>query len=126
MLTRDQILLAIHDLQRANPAGVARTGELAARLRVTRPSVTSRVQALAAAGLVRYTPRQGATLTPGGEQQAAAAQRRLRLIEWFLGEVLALPGEVIAGEAELVARWASDRVMDGLSRYVDAARSARV
>ena len=122
VFTRDQMLRAIHELQSGDPTGIARTSDLAARLGVADPSITGRVQALAAEGLARYVPRRGTTLTPLGERQAISATRRLRLIERFLGEVLAMPDDVAAGEAERLARWASDRVMDGFSRCVEAGR----
>jgi DtxR family Mn-dependent transcriptional regulator len=121
MLTRDQVLRAIHDLQVRTPAGVARTSDLAAQLGVTGPSVTARVQELAAAGLVRYVPRKGAALTAEGEHRAVEAAARLRLIERFLAGILRLPADAIAGESELFARYASDRVMDGIARFLASA-----
>ena len=84
MLTRDQVLRAVHHCQQHTPDGTARTSDLAHRLGVKGPSVTARVQELATARLVRYSPRRGATLTEEGERQAREAFGKLRQIERFL------------------------------------------
>ena len=91
----------------SHPAGVARTSDLAGRLGVMGPSVTARVQELAAAGLVRYVPRKGACHRRG-RGRAVEAAARLRLIE-FSGEVLRLPAADLTREAELIARFITDR-----------------
>lgn len=119
IFTRDQVLRAIHDLQRQSSAGIARTSSLAQRLGVKGSSVTARVQELARAELVHYVPRQGASLSEEGEQLAVAAIAKIRLLERFLTEVLKLPGEWVAEESEHMARYISERVLRSIQRFCD-------
>ena len=124
MLTHFQILRAVYHLQENTPSRTARTSDLAAQLKVTGPSATARVQELAAAGLLQYVPRQGAALTDEGKRLALLALQRFRMIERFLKEVLVLPADSILPEAEQFDRFASERVMDGIGRFLAQARSS--
>lgn len=123
ILTRDQVLRAVHDCQLRAPDGAAHTSELAARLFVKKPSVTARVQELAAAGLVRYAPRQGAMLTEEGERKACESLRKLKQIEEFLEAVLGLHRDVCEIEAEHLLRHVSDVVMDAIAQQVRSIRT---
>lgn len=123
VLTRDQVLRAVLHCQRDSPDGTARTSCLAARLGVTGPSVTARVQELAAAELVRYAPRQGATLTEEGERQAQESLRKLRQLEQFLRVVLGLPSDVCAVEAEDLLRHISEMVIEAVARHISSLSS---
>ena len=118
MLTRDQVLRAVYHCQHHSTDGTARTSDLAQRLRVTGPSVTARVQELAAAGVVHYAPRQGATLTEEGERRARQSLEKLRQIERFLGIVLGLSPEVSEVEAEHLLRHIRPIVMDAIDKHV--------
>lgn len=119
MPSRDQYLGAIHRLEQRAGGRVVRMSELVARLGARAPTATARVQKMAAAGPVGYGPGRGVTLTDEGRRQAAA-DRRLRLIERLLGEVLRLPGDVIGHEAESVAGYTSERVVESIDRYFAA------
>lgn len=118
MLTHFQILRAVYHLQANSPNQTVRTSDLATQLNVTGPSATARIQELAAAGLLKYAPRQGATLTDEGNRLALMAANRLRMIERFLKEVLVLSVDSIVAEAELFDRFASERVMEGIARFL--------
>jgi Mn-dependent DtxR family transcriptional regulator len=118
VLTQDQVLCAVFYSQRQSPDGTAHTSDIATRLGVKEPSATARVQELATAGLVRYVPRQGATLTEEGTRQAQEVIRKLKQIERFLGSVLALPSDVCALEADRLLRHISEPVMDAIIKHV--------
>lgn len=66
---------------------VARTGEIALHLHVAPPSVTDMVQKLEKAGLVRYEPYKGASLTDTGRSVARRILSRHRIMQAFLQEV---------------------------------------
>ncbi len=55
---------------------VARSRDIATRLRVGRSSVTGALQALSEKGLVNYEPYEAITLTRGGRAAAARRARR--------------------------------------------------
>jgi len=116
--TKDQVLRAIHQLQRRSSTKLARTSDLATLLRIKEPSVTARLQELAMNGLVRYQPRRGATLTTEGERIAAHCTARIQNIERFLSAVFRLPAGSATEDAERVARFVSDRVMNGIVQYL--------
>jgi DtxR family transcriptional regulator, Mn-dependent transcriptional regulator len=81
-----EIILALeHD------AGTARVRDIAARVGVSKPSVTGALRVLKAKGLVQYEPYAPATLTPAGRRVAGEVARRHRVLKEFLTEVLALP-----------------------------------
>jgi DtxR family Mn-dependent transcriptional regulator len=87
-LTVENYLKAI--LQLAISTGVAQvaTGQLATALEVAPGSVTSMLKTLAEAGLIDYTPYEGARLTESGRTLALRMLRRHRLIELFLVRTL--------------------------------------
>lgn len=118
MLTHHQILRAVQQLQERASNDRVRTSDLANWLRVTGPSATARIQELAAAGLLTYVPRQGASLSEEGKRQAQRAVKRMQMIEQFLRDVLELPVESISTEAEFFDRFASEKVVEGIARFL--------
>src|ERR1700722_9235839 len=68
--------------------GAARTGDLAASLRVTPGSMTTTVKRLAEAGLVAHAPYRGVELTEAGRRRAMSVGRRHRGVERFLADML--------------------------------------
>jgi DtxR family Mn-dependent transcriptional regulator len=73
---------------------VARSRDIAERLKVSRPSVTGALQALAERALVNYEPYGHVTLTPAGEVEAKRVVRRHGVLKDFMVKVLSI------GEAE--------------------------
>jgi len=114
--SRQDYLKALFAL--AHDGGVVTTSALAARLRVSPPSVTNMLGALARAKLVTYVPRAGARLTPAGRAQAIALVRRHRILETFLVEVLGLDWSEVHEDAEVLEHHVSDRVLDALDALV--------
>jgi len=81
-----EIILALE-----RDAGTARVRDIAARVGVSKPSVTGALRALRAKGLVQYEPYAPATLTPAGRRVAGEVARRHCVLKEFLTDVLALP-----------------------------------
>jgi len=78
---------------------VARSMEIADRLNVKRPTVTTALRALAEKGLINYEPRSYVTLTDEGERIARCVDKRHLVLHDFFTGVLMLP----AAEAEQAA-----------------------
>lgn len=87
-------------------------GKLASAMQVVPGTVTTMVRALSDAGLVRYEPRIGVSLTPAGEKLALHVLRRHRLLEQFLVEVLKFDWSEVHVEAEELEHAVSDKVLD--------------
>ncbi len=69
---------------------VARVRDIAHRLGVSMPSVTSALRTLAGRGLVNYDPYQVITLTEEGRKAAEEVDRRHHVLRDFLIDVLGL------------------------------------
>ena len=94
------------------------TSRIAARLKVSAPSVTNMLARLTAERLVRYAPRAGARLTPSGRRAALDIVRRHRILETFLVRVLNLDGSEVHADAEILEHHVSDRVLAAIDRIV--------
>lgn len=80
----------------------ASTNALAARLKVSAPSVTGMIQKLASSKppLVEYQKHQGVTLTQNGRKAALEVIRHHRLIEAWLVQTLGYSWDEVHEEAE--------------------------
>ncbi len=113
----EDYLEAIYQLERE--AGSARPADIAARLNVSRPSVTGALRALSERGLVHYAPYAAVALTSAGRRTAAEVARRHGILKEFLERVLSLP----AAQAERAAcRMEHVLEPDVLARFLDFAR----
>ena len=68
--------------------GGARTGDLAASLRLSPATMTATVKKLADRGLAVHTPYHGVELTEVGRRRAMSVVRRHRIVERFLADML--------------------------------------
>jgi DtxR family Mn-dependent transcriptional regulator len=68
--------------------GGARTGDLAASLKVSPGTMTATVKKLADRGLAVHTPYHGVQLTEVGRRRAMSVVRRHRIVERFLADML--------------------------------------
>jgi DtxR family Mn-dependent transcriptional regulator len=73
---------------RPHPDGGARTGDLAASLKVSPGTMTATVKKLADRGLAVHTPYHGVELTDAGKRRAMSVVRRHRIVERFLADML--------------------------------------
>ena len=114
--SRQDYLKALNALA---PAGeTVTTSQLASRLGVAPPSVTSMLRLLAREKLIVYTPRGGARLSAEGRRLALDLVRRHRILETFLEQVLGLDWSEVHEDAEVLEHHISDRVLDAIDRLV--------
>ena len=88
--------------------------QLAAELGLAPSTVTEMVQKLAAQDLVSHRPYGPVSLTPAGEQRAAAIIRRHRLIETWLVREFGYAWDEVHDEAEVLEHTISDRLLAGI------------
>ncbi len=98
---------------------VARSRDIAERLKVNRSSVTGALQSLSEKGLVHYEPYEAITLTRGGKSVARDIVRRHEVLRDFLVKVLSV--EVVkADEAACRMEHAvPSQVLDRLIEFVE-------
>lgn len=110
---RSEYIEVIRTLVAENRAP-AKTGDIAAHLGVSPPTVTEMVQKLAREGLVKHTPYRGAEFTEEGKAEAARVRRRNALLERFLAEQLGLKADDARAEARRMEHAVSEEVIGGL------------
>lgn len=101
------------------PGELVRFGAIAGALRVSPGTVTSMMKTLADSDLVEYEPYAGVRLTSAGRQLATHVQRRHRLIELFLVEIVGLDWSEVHAEAERLEHAVSDRVIERIDALLD-------
>lgn len=109
-------LKAIHSLEGADRQ--VPPADIALRLAVRPSSVTGMLKRLAEAGLVHYSPGNGAQLTPEGTTEARRVIRRHRLVELFLNKVLGLDWSEVDAEAEALEHAISPRLEQAIAAYL--------
>lgn len=96
----------------------ARGKEIAARLKVSRASVTEALQTLARKGLVNYTPYEVITLTEAGAETARDVIRRHEALKDFFVKVLAIDDRIAEEGACRIEHAAPPEIIDRLIRFV--------
>jgi DtxR family Mn-dependent transcriptional regulator len=117
-LTVENYLKTIHQICSAQDGAPAATGQLAAALAVSPGTVTSMLKTLSDGGLAKYTPYEGALLTPAGNSLALRILRRHRLIELFLTKTLELTWDEVHEEAENMEHAVSDLLVDRIDAFL--------
>lgn len=96
--------------------GYARVVDIAARMGLTKGSVSAALTHLAERGLVRFDAARFPVLTPAGRRVALDVRGRFQIILTFLTEVLGLPAPLAAAEAcrweHVVSHDVADRILD--------------
>lgn len=87
----EDYLEAIAELSSAN--GHAHTKEIAEKLNVKMPSVTSALRQLAQLGYIIYNTHYPVELTPAGEALAARVVARHKILKRFFNEILGIPAD---------------------------------
>jgi DtxR family Mn-dependent transcriptional regulator len=103
--------------------GIARSRDIAERLKVTRSSVTGALRALAEKGFVSYAPYEVTTLTEKGERVGRSIARKHRVLRDFLVEVLAVEPEEAERAACGMEHAVSGVVIDRLVNFADFLRT---
>ena len=112
-----EAILALEALQK-----VARVKDLAARLGVSKPSVTQMLKSLRDRSLIHYERYGLIDLTDEGRTIAEGVQRRHELIAGFLTEVLAVPTETAEVDACRMEHGLSDETLNALVLFMDFVR----
>jgi len=113
----EDYLEAVHELLRERP--VARVGEIAEALGVSRPTVTAAIKTLVRRGFLRHKPYGYVELTPKGGRAAEAVSRRHRLLCNFFERILGVPAGRAAEDACRVEHYISADTLDRLTRFVE-------
>ncbi len=98
---------------------VARSRDIARRLKVNRSSVTGALQSLAKKGLVEYEPYEAITLTRGGQVAAKGVVRRHEALRDFLVKVLAVDAAKADQAACRMEHAISGPILERLIRFVE-------
>jgi len=112
--SNEMYLLTIYRLTRRQP--VASTTAIAARLHISRPSVTEQLKRLCEQGYVNYEWREGASLTGAGQRVALAVLRKHRLLETFLVECFGYGLDEVHQEACCLEHQLSERLADEIEQ----------
>jgi DtxR family Mn-dependent transcriptional regulator len=106
-LTEENYIKTIYSLS-LDPGEVT-VSELARKLGVKLPTVTSMIKKLSSKKLVSYAPYQGIKLTEKGRKEALSIIRKHRLAELFLVKILKLGWEEVHEIAEQLEHVNSER-----------------
>lgn len=98
--------------------GYARVSDIAALLKITRPTVSIMVQRLSRDGYLAYEKYRGLTLTPRGAEVARRIRTRHVLLTEFLG-LLELDRTVVSRDVEGIEHHVSPETLEKLERLVD-------
>ena len=98
---------------------VARSRDIAKRLKVTRSSVTGALQALAEKRLINYEPYEAITLTQGGKAAAKGVVRRHEVLRDFLVRVLSVGASKADAAACQMEHAISRPILERLVQFVE-------
>lgn len=118
--SQEDYLEAIKELIDEGDHGHAHTSDIARRLGVKMPSVTTALGVLRKAGLLHYDTSRPVTLTEAGEREALRVIRRHRVLAWFFQGVLGLDEETASSTACRVEHVIDDRVVDRIEALTEA------
>ena len=106
-LTEENYIKTIYSL--SLDAGEVSVSELAKKLSVKLPTVTSMIKKLSGKKLVSYAPYQGIKITDKGKKEALSIIRKHRLAELFLVKIMKLGWEEVHEIAEQLEHVDSER-----------------
>ncbi|WP_276370867.1 metal-dependent transcriptional regulator [Chryseolinea sp. H1M3-3] len=106
-LTEENYIKTIYSL--SLEPGEVTVSELAKKLNVKLPTVTSMIKKLSVKKLVSYAPYQGIKITEKGKKEALSIIRKHRLAELFLVKILKLGWEEVHEIAEQLEHVNSER-----------------
>lgn len=98
---------------------VARSKEIAARLDVSRASVTEALRALSKKGLINYAPYEAITMTEKGRKVAEDVIFRHEALKRFFVEVLALDDEISEEGACKIEHAAPPEIISRMISFID-------
>ena len=98
--------------------GETNTNEISRYLKVAPSSVTHMLKKLDEMGYIKYSPYQGAILTPKGLKSGEKITRKHRLLEYFLYDTLKLTKAIVHDQASLMEHTIDDEVEWALCRFL--------
>ncbi|MDO5308510.1 MAG: metal-dependent transcriptional regulator [Planctomycetia bacterium] len=113
----EDYLETIYELRQSKT--VVRCSDIADRLAVRRPSVTSALRSLSEKGLIIYEPYTPITLTDAGEKESLKIIRRHKAMEIFLERILGVDGHESKESACLLEHAMNDEVTTRLVEFVE-------
>ncbi len=117
----EDYLEAIFDLDREQK--VVRVKDIARRMGVKMPTVTSMLKNLDERGLVKYRKYEYVDLTAGGKRVGREMRRRHELLSSFLTEVLKIDAAIADGEACSMEHNLSLETLERLTDFMDFIRN---
>ncbi|MFV0435918.1 MAG: metal-dependent transcriptional regulator [Desulfopila sp.] len=102
---------------------VARSKEIAARLQVSRASVTEALRALSHKGLINYEPYEAITMTEKGREVAKDVIYRHESLKRFFVEVLALDNAIAEDGACKIEHSAPPEIISRMINFIDFLQS---
>jgi len=115
-LTEENYIKSIYSLSLTT--GEVGVSELAKKLNVKLPTVTSMIKKLAGKKLVSYEKYQGIKLTEKGKKQSLSIIRKHRLTEAFLVQIMGLGWEEVHDIAEQLEHIESERFFDRIDEML--------
>jgi DtxR family Mn-dependent transcriptional regulator len=95
------------------------TGNLAALMNVSMPSVSEMIKKITLAGYITSRPYHGFKLTVKGEKLALLQLRKHRLLEYFMKNILDYEWEDVHYEAEKLEHAVSVKFVNRLEKFLD-------
>lgn len=102
----------------AGSSGETRAADIADTMRVSRPSVTVALRALASRKMVNYRPYSTVSLTQEGKRLAAAVLRKHRILSRFFSEILGADEELADSAACKVEHAIGEEITDRLVEFL--------
>lgn len=98
---------------------IAKTTEIAKKLKISPASVTEMIQKLSKIGFLEYKAYKGVVLTEEGRKIARKMKRKHRMLEKFLHEQLKIKKENVHDEACKLEHALSDDVEDAICKLLN-------
>ena len=117
----EQYLEVIAQLERERE--VIRVRDIASRMEVKMPSVTSALNSLVSSDLIRHERYEHVTLTEEGRAVAQGVQRRHDVLLEFLTGVMDIPSEVAEKDACDMEHVISPLTLERLVEFIEFAKS---
>ena len=114
----EDYLKAIHSVE--NERGTVRVKDIAKRLDITMPSVTSALKNLEKQGFVCHPRYDLVDLTPKGSRVAEDIYHRHQVIKGFLSQVLGLDAEIAEKDACGMEHAISPETVECLVRFLES------
>jgi len=113
----EDYIKAIHLLE--DKRGYVRVKDIAKKMHITMPSVSSALNTLKKRGLVTHQRYDAVNLTEEGRQLARGILRRHDVLLLFLSRILGLDSEIAEKDACAMEHSISPETMESLTHYVN-------